>query len=33
MKRQVAEEDESILDPKISEEGKANTIHFSKNLK
>jgi len=29
----VTDEDESICDPKISDEGRANTIHFSKNLK
>lgn len=32
-KKLGTEEDESICDPKVSDEGRANTIHFSKNLK
>lgn len=31
-KTKWGEEDDSIIDPKISEEGRANTIHFSKNM-
>lgn len=27
------DEDESLCEPKVSEEGRVNTIHFSKNLK
>jgi len=32
-KKYTTDEDDSIYDCKVSEEGKANSIHFSKNLK